>query len=862
MIRHPSTRSSSTHAHFPRIAARLAALLLIALAVLPARAQHGDHAGESQVPPPRHFTTPPAPPLTPAQALKTFKVAPGFRIELVASEPLVVAPVAIAFDTKGRIWVCEMQAYMQDVDGHGENDETCDIAILEDSHGTGKYDKRTVFLDKLKLPRAISLARDGVFVAEPPHLWFCREKDGKMVEKIEADPAYANTGTVEHMPNGMMFAMDNYFYNAKSAWRYHMTEYGDVKREPTAFRGQWGITQDDWGRLFYNYNSDQLRGDLVPSQYLVRNRDFRDASGVNIQIVKDQSTYPIRPNPGVNRGYQKDQIRDDGTLASYTAVCGPVIYRGDLFPKEYLGAAFVCEPSGNLITRDTISDANATLTGNRVGKSEFVASTDERFRPVNAYTGPDGALWVVDINRGIIQHKVFVTSYLRGQILERKLEKPLDGGRIYRIVPANAKLGALPKLPDDKPATLVKYLSHPNGWWRDTAQRLLVESGDTTVGADLKKLATAGKEPTARLQALWTLQGLGQLDEPTVDAALSDPHPKVRAAAVRLSEAFLTETSKIAQRILKMTDDKAADVRLQLAFTLGELQGPKAEAAMTAVLQTSADNQYIRDAVVTGLQGRELEFLQSLLSNNAWQTSAPGRNVVIGNLTRCVFAEANSERVAKLLDVMTAETGPKAWRQTAMLEGLIGPPPKKGSKHTVRPVVLPSEPPALAKLAQTDDKKLQERVAKIDAMFVWAGKPGYNPPKIVPLTAEQQKRFDEGKELFNQTCAGCHQPTGLGQEGLAPPLLNSEWLLGTEQRLARIVLNGVNGDINVDGRAYSMEMPPLNVLTDEQLAAIFTYARREWGHTAPPVEPATITKIRAATKDRGSWTAKDLMQVK
>ncbi len=833
------------------------------LASLPLFAQHGDKKGEDQTPPTRHFTTPPAPPLTPEQALKSFKVAPGFRIELVASEPLVHTPVAMAFDPKGRLWVCEMNGYMRNVDGKGEDEPTGDIVILEDTDGDGKMDKRTVFLDKLVLPRVISLARDGVFVAEPPHLWFCREKDGKMVEKIEVDPKYASSGTVEHQPNGMMFAMDNWFYNAKSAFRYRFDENGQLKHEATAFRGQWGITQDDWGRLFYNYNSDQLRGDLVPSQYLWRNRNFREAGGVNIKVVSDQTTYPIRPNPGVNRGYTKAQIRDDGTLASYTAVCGPAIYRGETFPAEFRGNAFVCEPSGNLITRDTISDAGAMLTGARVGKTEFVASTDERFRPVNAYTGPDGALWIADINRGIIQDKVFVTSYLRKQILERALEQPLEGGRIYRVVPEKSKPGPLPKLADAKPATLVNYLASPNGWWRDTAQRMLVESGDATVAPALKKLAASAKDPAVRLQALWTLKGMDQIDEPTVTAALADAHPKVRAAAVRLSEPFLTEPATLTPRILKMTADAAPDVKLQLAFTLGEVKTPAADAALAAILQTSTENPFIRDAVVTSLQNRELEFLQSLLAQKSWQSNAPGRDVLLGNLALCVLKEGNPERVGKLLDAVAAQTGAQAWRQAALIDGMAGTTNKKGAKRNVRPVMLPSEPVALAKLTATADAKTKERAAKVAELFVWVGKPGYNPPKIVPLNAAQQKLFADGKELYGQTCAGCHQLTGLGQEGLAPPLANSEWVTGKPDNIARIVLNGVNGDINVDGRTYSMEMPPLNVLTDEQLAAIFTYIRRDWGHIASPVDTASVVKVRAETKDRESgWTAKELSATK
>ena len=292
------------------------------------------------------------------------------------------------------------------------------------------------------------------------------------------------------MPNGLLRAMDNWIYSAYGSKRYRFDEAGKLVGETTSTRGQWGIAQDDVGRLFYNHNEDQLRVDLIPYEYLQRNPNLHDPAGSNVRLMPDETVFPARVNPGTNRGYRKGTLRPDGTLRTYTAACGPTIYRGDLFPTEFRGNAFVCEPAGNLVRRDILLEHDGVFSARSAyANTEFLASTDERFRPVNLCTGPDGALYVVDMYRGIIQHKDFLTSYLRQQSLSGGLEKPLDQGRIYRVVPDGTKLGALPKMTDQSPTALVGCLSHPNGWWRDTAQRLLVEGRSSAAVPPLEKLA-------------------------------------------------------------------------------------------------------------------------------------------------------------------------------------------------------------------------------------------------------------------------------------------------------------------------------------------------------------------------------------
>jgi len=862
---------------------RLKVFLLAVLAALNLCAQQGDEADETQAPVVPKEKIPPAPVLPPSEALKSFKLQPGFRIELIASEPLVHDPVQIAFDPDGRLWVLEMRGFMPNLEGTGELEKVGSVAVLEDTDGDRTMDKRTVFLDELVMPRALALARGGALIAEPPNLWFCQDTDGDgTCDKktliandyaTEADPKFGLKANVEHSANGLLWALDNWIYSANYTTRFRNTD-GTWQRDPTEFRGQWGISQDDFGRLVYNSNSDPLRIDLVPSGYLGRNPEYRGAAGLNVQPFKDQAVWPVRVNPGVNRGYQRGQLRSDGTLATFTAACGPLVYRGDNFPDEFRGNVFVCEPAGNLVRRNVLAEQNLQITArNPYDKAEFLASIDERFRPVHLANGPDGCLYIADFYRGIIQHRIYVTTYLRNQIFDRGLEKPTSLGRIYRVVHESKKPGPKPALSKTGSDELVKQLLHPNGWWRDTAQRLLVERNDPAVVASLKQLVTSGfgslKRPSdalGRLHALWVLEGTRQLDAATLKAALSDTHPKVRAAAIRVAEPLLGSQPELFAELLKRADDSEPDVQLQLAFTLGQIKDRRAEEAMAKIALKGADNLYLRDAILSGLGGRELEFLDFLLSDRNWSEKKSGYPQFLGALARCVFTEGNSERVSRLLDLTAKRPADVSWQQSALLDGILStvPPTSKGKPAPkLKPVRLNAEPPALVFLGKAGSKEIQERASRVADLVVWPGKPGVEPEKVVkPLTPEQQQRFEQGKELYLISCAACHQAHGKGQEGLAPPLVDSEWPVGPPERLVRIVLHGMRGPVQVNGRTYELDMPSLGVFDDDQVAAVLTYIRREWGHTADPVEPELVKKIRAETEKREeAWTDTELLKI-
>ncbi|MSU35895.1 MAG: c-type cytochrome [Pedosphaera sp.] len=864
--------------------ARIATGALLCSEVV-ASAQSGDKANELQREIVPRELIPPAPVLSAEDQLKTFRLPPGFRAEIVASEPLVTTPVTLQFDHRGRLWVLEMNGYIQTPDGRNELEPAGNVVILEDTDGDGRMDRKTVFLDRLVMPRALMLAGDGAIVAEPPNLWYCRDTngDGRCDQKelltggyaVEDDPKLGDRANPEHSSNSLVWALDNWIYSANHTTRYRVTRGFSataIQKEETVFRGQWGLSQDDYGRLYHNSNSDQLRGDLVPSHYLARNPNLRQPFGANVQLVKDQRVWPIRVNPGVNRGYQPNQLTPEGRLATFIGACGPVVYRGDQFPDEFRGDVFLCEPTVNVIRRNRILEKNGSLTAtNAYDQAEFLASTDERFRPVNLYNGPDGALYVVDIARGLIQHRIYLTSYLRKQTESRNLQAPDNLGRIYRIVHDGRPVKRKDFLPA-KPTTeqLLGRVSHPNGFWRDIAQQMLIERRDADAVPRLRKLTVLEHNPAplGRLHALWTLEGLNQLDLSTIEAATKDPVPKVRSAVFRLSEAFLKtdQREEAIQGVLCCAGFVAQDEQLQLLMTLGEIATPAADTISKILLMNGPPSQLRFDATISGLRGRELEFLESLVGDPICSTTKQEHAPLLFGLAKCVTHEAMPQRVERLLE-LTANLKPGDWQQIAILDGVVATQPIAPKSGTmIRPLALNSEPRSLAVIAGSGDRRLQERAGRLLALISWPGKAASTnpPPAAVPeLTAVQQASQLRGKELYTTVCGACHQPHGNGQPGLAPPLRDSEWSLGSEQRLIRIALHGMRDAVTVKGEKWELSMPTLaEAFDDQQVADVLTYIRREWGHTAPPVAVETVAVVRALhAKREDAWTEAELLKI-
>jgi glucose/arabinose dehydrogenase len=567
-----------------------------------------------------------SPALSPEDALKTFYMPPGYRVELVASEPLIQEPVALDWDTDGRLWAVEMPGFMANITGSNEHDPIGRVVVLEDTDGDGRMDKRTIFADGLVLARSLKILDRGVLVAEPPNVWLMRDTTGdlRMDTKELVTNQYGRfEGDPQNNANGFYWGLDNRMYTAGQADIQLRLKDGVFEVQKTLQRGEWGVSQDDGGRTYRNTNESALHVDLVPTSYYARNPNLVRTRGSYERLADDNTelntVWPVRPNPGTNRAYQTGIDREDGSLARFTSVCAPLVYRGDRLPAELYGNAFVAEPAANLVSRIILADDGKALRARKAyDRGEFLASTDERFRPVYLSNAPDGVMYIADMYRGIIEHRISITMYLRDQIFARKLEQPTGFGRIYRVVHDTTRRDTTRTLARASPAELVETLSHPNGWRRDTAQRLLVERGAKSVVPALVKVAEGARDPRARLHALWTLDGIDAIQPATVTKALEDMSRDVRISAIRIAERWMGDARHpIQAAVLNRIDDPDWAVHQQLAASLGVLPSGPRETAAVALLERYADDPVVMDAALSGLRGSEAAVLERLMAGKA-----------------------------------------------------------------------------------------------------------------------------------------------------------------------------------------------------------------------------------------------------
>lgn len=515
---------------------------------------------------------PPAPFLSVEESLKTFRLPEGYSLEPVVTEPHIHEPVVAVFDGNGRLFVAEMRTYMQDIDATDEHARKSQISLHEDSNGDGEYDRHTVFIKDLLLPRMILCLRRGELLVnetDTQDIFLYRDTDGDGVadQKKLWYEGGKRGGNMEHQQSGMIWAQDNWMYFTYNAWRLRWNGYDQppLKESTAPNGGQWGLTQDDFGKLWY-VNAGGERGPINFQTHIVYGAyNFSDQYAEDYKVV-----YPLVPIPDVQGGARRFRP-DELTLNHFTATCGAEVYRGDRLPKELRGDLFFSEPVGRLIRQTKIEvKEGKTRLRNAFDKDEFIRSIDPNFRVVNMNTAPDGTLYLVDMYRGIIQEGNWTRkgSYLRGVIQEYGLDKNIGRGRIYRLRHRDFKPGPQPKMYDESSAQLVEHLAHPNGWWRDTAQRLLIVRNDKSVVPALKKMATAHSNPLARSHGLWTLEGLKALDAEMVIGRLKDPDPQVRIAALRAGETLIKAGDKtLESEYRRLLSDPDAQVVIQTLLT-------------------------------------------------------------------------------------------------------------------------------------------------------------------------------------------------------------------------------------------------------------------------------------------------------
>ena len=802
---------------------------------------------------------------TALEELATFQIEPGFKVQLVASEPMIEDPILIQFDEDGRLWVVEMRGYMSDIEGSEEDKPIGRISILEDENGDGEMDKSTIYLDSLVMPRALGFIKGGALVAENNSLWVTQDTDGdlKADSKVLLDSTYSANGIPEHSDNGFVRNVDNWYYSAKSRLRYR-NQNGEWIRDSTEARGQFGISQDDHGRLIYNYNWSQLHGDLVPANCLSRNPNHSPSTGIDHGLTIDRRVFSIRPNLAVNRGYIPGTLDSAGRLLEFTSACSPIVYRSKLFPEEYYGNIFVMENAGNLVKRNVVTQNGALLEAHDPNPgTEFFASTDERFRPVHGTVGPDGGLYIVDMYHGIVQHDSYMTPYLKEQTEKRGLDKAVHLGRIWRVVPEDWDPSETPKLSKAANDELVGFLSHDDGWYRDMAQRLLVERGDLTVVPALEELAKSGENEFGAFHALWTLEGLNAVNPQFVLSLLPVKIPLIQTTALRILEKPATENPDLRVQLEKIMKDLAPnaseELALQLALSAYVLSPEASHDILTKVIQKHGAQALIRDAALSSLGDQEFTFMERNWASMDWKTSDPAREIFLEMLTTAIVKKGSPDEIIGLLSIANSKTEELDWKGKVILTGMAiqaANPSPKGQ------IVLKFEPVIFKRTDLPLDKN---RLEMLKRMFSW---PGYKPAPLEAsdgvLDEKSMKQFAEGRQKYLTTCAGCHGSNGAGATRMGPPLAGSEWVTGDERRLVLILLHGLEGPIEVAGKKYDAPqilpvMPAHSTMEDASIASILTYIRNEWGNQAPPVTGRTVGGTRHLNQGRVyPWSASEL----
>ena len=561
----------------------------------------------------------------PKISLENYKIEEGFELSVIASEPFFKAPVSMDFDNQGRMWVVEMIGYMPNLEGIGEDEANGRISILEDLDKDGVIDRSKTFLDKLVLPRGLAHVYGGLLYVDGPKLWFVEIKNDKPGKKTLVDPIYAEGGNVEHSSNGLMMNIDNWIYNSNYNFRYQLKN-GKWLKEPTSYRGQWGITKDNFGRLYYNNNSTQLQGDYVLPNRAIRNKYFKPMIAEG-QKLTNNKVFPIHQT-SVNRGYQKGILDEKGYLVNVTAACGPLVYRGASFPEKYNQNAFVCVPEANLIKRNILNFENTqTIANQAIAEKEFIASTDEGFRPVNLFNGPDGAIYIVDMHRGIIQHKAYISQYLTEQLAGKKLDTLQNEGRILKVVHKSSKLHAIPDLSKATSKELLAFLSHPNGWLRDRSQHLLMIKHDKTIIKDLIALTKSSNEFSRAIHALYVLDGLNALTLAVLtDIINQSKQPELIAHALGLLERFatpqnLTKMKAISTQLLAQNNEK---IDLYLAFSVNSWLKISEEIFLPILSQIEkryTEKKVFQEAITSSLEGKEELYLKTQSPNAILKTN-------------------------------------------------------------------------------------------------------------------------------------------------------------------------------------------------------------------------------------------------
>lgn len=658
----------------PLLPARLPRMLVPGTLWLVLVAQAPPHAAVGRV----------AQPVPLEQATTTVELAdPSLSIDLVASEPLVQSPTSITFDEHGRLFVVEMLDYPHDRDTHPGR-----ISLLEDTNGDGIFDKATVYADNLPWPSGAFVYDGGLFVTASPDILYLKDTDGdgRADERRVVYTGFANT-VPEAMPdmvvNGFAWGLDNRIYGATSRNGGIVKAPGlqqtydlrgrDFSIDPRTERlrvevggGQFGVSFDDYGRRFVSSNANHMMLAMYELRYTARN-PYVEYPRPIIDIPEDGPSAPVfRISPDEDWRVIRTQWRTSGKVRGlvehggkaggyFTSACNLLVYRGDALPREYYGSAIVAEPANNLAHRKLIVDNGIPLKGVKPAReagTEFLRSASVWFRPVSFATGPDGALYVVDMHRAIVEDPKTIPAEIVSTL---DVRAGSTMGRIFRIARKGVPRASVPVLATAGGPALAAAFEHPNGWVRDTAARLVYERQDTTAAPALARLARESASGPARLRALYALQGLSRLTAAQVTAALDDADAGVREHAVRLAEGFVDDTA-LRTALLARATDPAPRVRYQLAFTLGALPfDADVLSAFHTLVTSHADDVWMRTAALTSLSHPLMPILERLTSTSGF-ASTPGGSAFVGQMLRTIGARGQRAELDAALGFMDGVT--------------------------------------------------------------------------------------------------------------------------------------------------------------------------------------------------------------
>ncbi len=618
------------------------------------------------------------PPRSPAEALRSFCVKPGLRVELVAAEPMVQSPVAIDFGADGKLWVCEMRDYPTGIDGNWKPGGV--IKVLEDRNGDGRYDLATAFLEGIPFPTGVMAWRKGVLVCAAPEIIYAEDTDGDGKADLRRTLFKGfSTENYQARVNGLAYGLDNWVYGANGliggtihglvsgrevniGGRDFRFKPDTGEFEPASGLTQQGRVRDDWGNAFGGNSGLLIQHYPLPDHYARRNPSVAAPSPA-VVLGRDDGSRLFPASRTLTR-YNHPESANHVTSAS-----SPLIYRDSLLGPGYYGNAFTCEAVHNLVRRMILKPDGVTFAGRRAADeqdSEFLTSTDNWCRPVQVRTGPDGALWVVDMYRFVIEHPRWISPE---QLATLDVRAGADKGRIYRIVPEGQPLRRVPRLDALATHELAAALESPNGVLRDNVQRLLVHRADLAAVPVLEDLARSSSRPEVRAQALAALEGLHALRSSLLQQAVRDEHPGVRREAVRLSEPWLEKDPALARSLLSITGDPAVTVRYQLALSLGEWSNPAAGRALGRIAIRDDSDLWVRAAVLSSSAHHAAAVLeQAVASSDHRSPSLMLIEPLIATLARSGDRQTIASVFATIRGADGAATVDTPWRIGAVAE--------------------------------------------------------------------------------------------------------------------------------------------------------------------------------------------------